>query len=461
MTTTGAERSRIALPSDPAFVSATSVFNLAAPVSPAAAVTAHTVADVRAAIRYARSTGMPVRVHTTGHASANARPMSDALLIRTRLTGGVRIDPARRTARIAAGTTWGEVVDAVAAHGLAAAHGSSPLVGVVGYLLRGGVSFYGRQVGLAANSVRAIELVTADGDVHRVDASADQELFWALRGGGGGFGVVTAVEIDLFAASAVITGAAYWPAAHAERLLSTWSRWATDAPTEATTTLRVMRLPDLPEVPSVLSAGPVVCVDGVVFSPAGDMRSAQRHADDLLGPLLAVGEPVLNTWHTGPPTDVVRTHMDPTEPFPVFGDHMLLNDLGDAGAAEFLRLAGERSTSPLTNAELRQLGGALSTPDRAGGVLNHLAARFAYLGGGVPFGPVTSESIVDYCARVRVALTPWDTGRTAPTFVENLAQPQGHLSPGQLDAVDRIRAGVDPAGVFSGDISVNTERTPR
>ncbi len=457
MTTVDERGTSVALPGDPAFEAATQVFNLAAPAEPAAAVTARTVEEVRAAIRYAESERLPVRVHTTGHAAATARPMHNALLIRTELGGAVEVDAQRRVARIPAGTRWGAVVEAVAPHGLAAPHGSAATVGVVGYLLRGGLSFYSRKVGLAVNSVRAIELVTADGELRRVDASSDPELFWALRGGGGGFGVVTAVEVDLFPVARVVTGAAFWPAVHAAALLRTWREWTLDAPSEATTSLRVFNLPPLPEIPPVLRAGTVLCVDGVVLSATeDDVTTAQRQAEDLLEPLRSVAEPVLDTWELTTPPAVLHAHMDPADPVPIAGDHLLLDEIGEDGAGEFVRVVGEGSGSPLVVAGLRQLGGACSVPDPAGGALTHLAARFAYSGAGVPDSPATAAAIRSHCATVRAALSPWDTGRTAPTFVENLEQPQGHLSPDQVLAIDQVRDRVDPSGRFRDDILPGT-----
>ncbi|WP_412543667.1 FAD-dependent oxidoreductase [Longispora sp. K20-0274] len=457
MTTLGAPpTATVSLPGDPAFEAATRVFNLYAPARPAAAVTARTVDEVRAAIRAAARRGLSVRVHATGHSSGAVRPMADALLIRTELVGGVHIDPHRLVARVPAGTPWGVVVEAAARYGLAAPHGSSPTVGVVGYLLRGGVSLYGRHVGLAANSVRAVELVTADGESRRVNARTDPELFWALRGGGGGFGVVTAVEVALFPATAVIAGAAFWSAAHAPDLLSAWRRWTVDAPTEVSTSLRVMNLPDLPEIPPMLSAGPVLCVAGVALGTDGyDVTTARAQADDLLGPLRAVAEPLFDTWQPTTPAAVTEAHMDPTDPVGVVGDHLLLGELDDAGAAEFLRVVGAPD-SPLISAELRQLGGRLSLPDPTGGALDRLDARFAYMGAGVPELRSDPSAIEKHLAVVRAALTPWDTGRTAPTFVESPDQPQRHLDPDRVRAADLVRRRVDPDGVFRGDIAPQT-----
>ncbi|MFG2905147.1 FAD-binding oxidoreductase [Kitasatospora sp. NPDC048286] len=443
----------VSLPGERAYAAATAVFNLAAPVRPAAAVTVRTVEQVQAALRHAHRAGRWVRVHTTGHASSSARPMDDALLIRTEPAGPVVVDPVARTARVPAGTRWGAVVEAAAEHGLAAPHGTSPTVGVVGYLLRGGISFYGRRAGLAVNSVRAIELVTPDGEFRRVSAIADPELFWALRGGGGGLGVVTAVELALFPAARVVTGAAFWPAAYGPELLSRWLRWTGDAPETVTTAFRVMNLPAVPEIPPVLTGGPVICLAGVVLSPTEDgLATAERQAADLLGPLRAVCEPVLDTWCTTTPPAVVRTHMDPTDPVPVLGDHLLLSELGPDGAETFLKVLGEGSGSPLVNAELRQLGGALAVPDPNGGALSHLDGAFAFTAGGLAVDQVTTAAVRAHCAEVRSALTPWDTGRTAPTLVERLEQPQGHLSAAAVARLDRVRHRVDPAGWLRHDV---------
>ncbi|MCT2586828.1 FAD-binding oxidoreductase [Actinophytocola gossypii] len=443
----------VSYPGDPGYDEATQVFNLIAPAKPAAAVTARTVDEVRAALRHAAEESLPVRVHTTGHASAAVRPVDGSLLVRTRIEGEVQIDTERRIARVPAGTTWGAVVTAAARHGLAAPHGSAGTVGVVGYLLRGGMSFYGRDVGLAVNSVRAIELVTADGELRRVSADQDQELFWALRGGGGGFGVVTAIEVALFPASQVVTGVTFWPAAYAPELLSTWLRWCADAPAAATTSIRVMNLPPLPDLPPELTAGPVFGVDGAVRCADGDVAAGELIAAELLEPLRAIAAPVSDSWRPAPTSAVLEVHMDPDEPLPVVGEHMLLGDLGDEGAAEFLRVVGAGSGSPFVVAGLRQLGGRYAEPDPAGGVLNHLTASYAYAGSGLAATPEQAHRLRAHCDVVRTALTPWDTGRTVPCFVERFEQPQGHLSDVDIQAVDRVRARVDPTGRFSGDVA--------
>ncbi|MGW0185630.1 FAD-binding protein [Streptomyces sp. NPDC003362] len=453
MTRTEPPALTIARPGQAPFAAATAVFNLAAPVRPAAAVTVRTAEEVRAAVRHAVSERLWVRPLTSGHASSSARPMRDSLLIRTEPAGPVEIDAAARTARVPAGTRWGAVVEAAAGHGLAAAHGTSATVGVVGYLLRGGIGVYGRHTGLGANTVRAVELVTADGAMLRADATSDPELFWALRGGGGGFGVVTAVEIELFPVARVITGAAFWPAAHGPELFTRWVHWTRDAPSTVTTALRVMNLPDVPGIPPQLTGGPVVCLTGTVLGRTGhDEATARQRAEDLLGPLRAVAEPLLDTWGVAAPPAVVAAHMDPPDPVPVAGDHLLLSSLDADGVDTFLRLLGEGSDSPLVNAELRQLGGAFAAHPPNGGALSRLDAAFAFTAGGLVTDPAARATIEAHCAKVRSALAPWDTGWTAPTLVERLDQPQRHLTPEAVARADAVRRRVDPAGVFRHDI---------
>jgi FAD/FMN-containing dehydrogenase len=448
--------SAIAAPGESGYAAATHVFNSLAVPEPAAATTARTVEQVRAAIRHAADRGLAVRVHSTGHGAAGARPVRGALLVRTAMEGAITVDPEARTARVPAGNVWESVVSAAEPHGLTAAHGSSGTVGVVGYSLGGGLSPYGRMVGLAANSVRAVELVTADGRHRRVDAGSEPELFWALRGGGGGFGVVTAVELDLFPATTVITGAAYWPGASADRLLAAWLAWARDAPAVATTSVRVMNLPDVPDVPRELAGRTTFAVDGVVH--ADDLGAARRCADDLLGPLRAIGAPLLDTWQQDVPSAVLRAHLDPAEPLPVLGDHLLLDEFDDRAAARFLDVLGEGSGSPLVGAGLRQLGGAYANPPAAGGALDRLTAGYSYAGSGLASDPDTAAALRDHCATVRHALAPWDTGRVVPSFVEDFARPQGHLDAQRTAAVERVRAAVDPDGLFREDVSPTTRQ---
>jgi FAD/FMN-containing dehydrogenase len=287
----------------------------------------------------------------------------------------VEIDPVLRTARIQAGTRWREVIDTVTQYGLTALHEPVASRDAVRDLLRGGLSFHGRRHGLALSSVRAVELVLADGEIATVDAGSDPDLFWAVRGGGGG-DAVRAVEISLFPAAAAFAGAAWWPLADAAAIVGAWRRWALEAPLQITTALRIT------------PRG--VCVDGAVLAGmAGESMAAVRIGHDLLNRLRAVATPSHDTWDLGSPGAVVR---DPAGGPTKIGDHLLLRGFGDD---EVIRAA-----EVLESVELRQLGGAFSAPDRSAQSVERAEHRFVYRGSGTP----------DALARVRRLLQPW----TAP-----------------------------------------------
>ncbi len=447
-------------PGDAVYAEATATFNLAARVRPAAATVARSTDEVVDAVRQARSLGMPVRVAATGHGATAKSPLDDALLIRTEIGGGVRVDRGARTAVVPAGATWAAVVAAASGHGLAAVHGSAGSVGAVGYLLRGGISFYGRRFGLGANSLRSVTVVLADGEIRVASAEHDPELFWAVRGGGGGFGVVTEVEVDLHPMAAIVTGATVWGVDAAQAIASRWARWTQDAPPEVSTSLRLMDLQPAPGIPSLLTAGRIVVLDGAV---AAETPAARARAEDvaagLLAPLRAVAEPIMDTWHTtDTPVELLQTHMDPPAPLPYLGSHLLLDDLGDEGVASFVAAAGPGTDRPLMIAELRQLGGALAVPARPGGAFDRTAAAFAHIGIGAVRSPGGARSVQDDLDRVSAALDPWNTGMTVPSVVENHAAAQRTYDDRTARDVDVVRRRVDPEGVFRGDVDPIRDR---
>ncbi|MDP9187937.1 MAG: FAD-dependent oxidoreductase, partial [Actinomycetota bacterium] len=188
---------RVTTARDSAWDTARQAFNLAVDQRPAAVVHPTEVRDVVALVGFAAQNGLHLAPQTTGH-NAGPLDLEDALLVKTTELGGIEIDPDARRARVGAGVLWAQVVEEAGRHGLAALHGSSGTVGVAGYSLAGGLGWYGRKHGLQSNALTAVELVGADGAELRVDADSDPELFWALRGGGGNFGVVTALEFELF-----------------------------------------------------------------------------------------------------------------------------------------------------------------------------------------------------------------------------------------------------------------------
>lgn len=442
-----------AFPPSPGYTAAVSSFNLLPSIAPSAATVVRSIRESVDAVRAAASARLGISISTTGHAAAGMGDLTGTLLVRPQFETPVTVDAGRRVAIIPAGANWGDVVRAAEVHGLAAMHGSSPTVGAIGYLLRGGLSFYGRRRGLAANSLLSITLVTATGDVVRTDPTTDPDLFWAIRGGGGGFGIVVEVEIELFPMWRVLTGFTAWDARDADRIAPLWRDWTESASPEVTTSLRLMNLPALPEVPEALRYGQMLVLDGAigVETPA-DLVFATDVAEALLAPLRSNVTPIMDTWHAGPPSDLAATHLDPLAPMPYVSDHFLIDHFDDGGIALWASTAGEGSGSVLAAAELRQLGGAFARPGGDGGALDRIGGQFAAFNLGVPVGDVTPELIAAQQRRIRSSLGYYDTGYTVPTFVETRDSRHRSLASREQERVDQIRRRLDPTGVFERDV---------
>ena len=282
---------------------------------------------------------------STGH---NAGPLTgrldDAVLLRLSDFTGVSIDPQSRVARILGATLWQEVAEAAATHGLAVMHGSSPDVAAAGYTLGGGLSWCARADGLTCNQLVAAEVVLADGTLVRADAEHHAELFWALRGGGGSYGVVTALEIRPMAD--VYAGLLFWDGLRAADVCEAWAAWTHGLADEATTSLRLLSLPPLPELPEFIRGRQLVVVDGAVLG-------SDESAAEVLAPLRAL-KPEMDTFGRIPVTALTRVHLDPEGPTPAVSDHLLLDDFDAAAAAALVAHAGPESGTTLLSAEIRQ-----------------------------------------------------------------------------------------------------------
>src|SRR5574338_1439409 len=219
------------LPGDPGYDEARIPWNLQAESHPAAVAYPAFPHEVATVVQAAATAGLRVAPQGTGH---GAPPLSghlaDAVLLRTSAMTELRVDAARRTARVGAGVLWGDVVERAGRVDLATLHTSSPSVGVVGSSLGGGLSWYARAHGLQCSAITAVELVLADGTLVRATDTQDSALLWAARGGGGGFGVVTALEFDVLPVATAHAGMLAWDWRHAERVLTGWAEWAADAP---------------------------------------------------------------------------------------------------------------------------------------------------------------------------------------------------------------------------------------
>ena len=293
----------VLLPGQQGYAEECAMYNPAVPNTPAVVVGAGGASDVQAALAFAEAHDLAVTVMNTGHTSAVAGDRT--LLITTRRMDEVTVDASARRARVGAGVRWQQVVDAAAPHGLAPLNGSSPLVGVVGYTLGGGLSAtMGRLHGWASDHVTALDVVTADGIVRHADGETEPELFWALRGSKSNLGVVTAIEFELFPVTQLHGGVLIFPGDHAEAVLRAYADLTAQAPNELTTSIAFMRLPDLPVFPEPLRGKFTVHVRVSFLGSADD-------AATLLKALRAGAPVMIDTVADMPYTNFAAIYSDP------------------------------------------------------------------------------------------------------------------------------------------------------
>lgn len=428
------------LPGDPAFDEVRVPWNLQVDARPAAVAYPAFASEVADVVRAAASVGLRVAPQGTGHgAPPLAGRLEDAVLLRTSAMTELRVDAERRTARVGAGVRWGDVVDRAGAGDLAARHTSSPGVGVVGSSLGGGLSWYSRWAGLQCSALTAVELVLADGTFVRATDTSDSDLLWAARGGGGGFGVVTALEFDLLPVPRVHAGMLAWDWRHAERVLRAWGEWAGDAPESITSVARIFQVPDAPWLPAQVRDRDLVVIDAVAV---GDPAQATR----ALAPLRAL-RPEMDTFADVPAADVARLALDPEAPTAVYANSVLLADLPEQAVEALVASAGPGSGSELLFVELRQLGGALSRPAARGGALDRMDGSFLVLGVGVGTGAAWA-AVREDAHRVMSALQPWRTDAAYLLMADEIADVRRGWPAASWARLAAVRATADPHGLF-------------
>jgi len=418
-------------------------FNLAVPHRPARIQALGPGDDLGAVVVDAVRDGERVHVVGAGHGSATAIDSGVALL--TRGLHGVDVDVSARTARVRAGSRWSDVLDAAAPYGLAPVCGSAPGVGVVGFLLGGGLSPIGRTTGWATDHVRSFDIVTSDGRSIRASAVTHAELFWALRGGGVAPGIVTAVEIDLLPIMSLYAGGLYFGADDAAGVLDGYARWAADAPEDLTSSCALLRLPDLEVVPEPLRGRFVVHVRVAVVG--------RNDALDLVAPLRALASPLVDTVTEIPYAAIGSIHADPVDPMPVLEGGMLLREFDTAAAVDLLTVAGPRTAAPFAVVELRQLGGALARTGLVADAVIGRDAGFSLFLVSAPVPPLFAEVVPEAAGGLFAAMRSRATGGVTPNFGGALNAPgQVAASRGSADLarLHDVWRTYDPTGAFTG-----------
>lgn len=402
---------------DPGLPEEVAPWNQAAAHRPQLVVGAACAADVAVAVEYAAAHDLPVAVQATGH--GNVEASTEGLLVTTWRMQHVEVNPATRTARVGAGVKWQRLLAAAAPYGLVGLSGSSSDVGVVGYVLGGGLGSLGRRHGFAADHVVSLEVVTSEGRLRRVSADQHPDLFWALRGGKGGYGVVTEIEIRLFPEPELYGGGLFYDGEHAAAVLHAWARWAPALGEETSTSVAVLRLPDAPFVPPPLRERTSVHLR---LCHQGGAEEAER----LLAPMRGVAPLLLDDVRTMTYAQADDIHRDPVDPMPVWERGACLSHLPADAVDALLGAVGPEQDTPLFMAELRLLGGALGRPAVVPNAVPGREAGFAML----LLGPYAEEllPVVEGSARALLdALSAYLTGTCLVNFI-------GHAIPEEVEA---------------------------
>jgi FAD/FMN-containing dehydrogenase len=360
--------------------------------------------DVRAAVIAAGVHGLPLAVYATGHGTP--APHEHGLVLKTSRMAEVLIDPDRRVATIGPGARWRDVIAAAAPFGLAPISGSSTDVGVAGYTLGGGLGWLSRRYGFAADSLLRADVVVGDGDLLTACEDRNADLFWALRGGGPSFGVVTRLDIRLHPVSRVYGGIAYFPIERAAETIARFRDW-TDQPDELMASVVLMR-----DAPEGLD-GPVLAIRGVY---AGDARSGARALQPLLD---AAGTPVAPRFREMAYAETGTIGGTAPLSFERFAD------LPDA----LIETAVELIDGDAAAVEVRRWGGAMARP---GGPVGHRD---------VPFS-LTIEGDA-------TAVRPYATGGTFLNFVRDPARVRDAFDPADYDRLVEVKRIYDPENLFS------------
>ena len=391
---------RVAVPDDSDWDQVRLGMNLAADLRPEAVALVESADDVAKVISFATENDLRVTGQTTGHGAGALADLSGAILIKTERMKGIEVEAGTGRARVEAGVQAAELGGAAGEHGMSFLPGSSPTVGVTGYVLGGGLGWLARRHGLACNHVHAIEVVTADGEILQIDAEASQDLFWALRGGGGGYAIVTALHLELLELAEAYAGLLIFPAEVGAEGIRAYRDWAAGAPDELTSACRFLTPPPLPDVPEPIRGKPLFVI-GAAFI------GSEAEGEALIAPLREIGEPIMDTFGQIPTSGLSRVAMDPEQAVPAIGHHALVAELSDDAIDAFAGAAGPDSGSPLLLADLRQAGGALARSPEGAGALDKLDCDFVMYGIGVPMEPDSGAAIAEGLDRLAYVMKPW------------------------------------------------------
>lgn len=408
---------------------------------PELAVVVADEADVSTAVRFAAEHDLPVSVQSTGHGAW--KPIASGLLVVTSRLDTVSVDTDERVATIGAGARWSAVIDEAARHGLAPITGSSPHVGAVGYTLGGGLGPLARSHGFSADWVRGFRVVIADGTVAIATTAENPELFWALRGGKGGLGIVTQMRLELVPLKTIYAGSLFFDTPDVETALRAWVDWTRTAPDDVTTSVALLSMPPIEEIPAPFRGRFLLSLR---FAYPGDPAVGAQ----LLQPLRQAAPVYVDGVDEITTTAMGSIHADPDEPSPLWDFGMLLKPIDQDFVSELLASFGPDADSPFVATEIRHLGGATRHDVEGGSAVGGRNGAFTFtLIGVVPplfeRMPVVTNAFLERAKR-------WISPETNINFSSRVETPEHFAQawpPATFERLARVRETYDPDGLFA------------
>jgi FAD/FMN-containing dehydrogenase len=431
-------------PSDPGYDTARTVFNAAIDRRPAAIAKCATPDDVVQAVNLAREHQLLVSVRCAGHNVAGFAVCDDGIVIDLSPMKDISVDPARRTVRAGAGLNWGEVNDALQPHGLAAAGGFVSVTGVAGLTLGGGVGWLVRKHGLALDNLLSAQIVLADGRVVTASATENADLFWAIRGGGGNFGVVTTFEFQAHPGGIVLAGMVVHPVSNGEGALRHWRDLESTAPEESNQGALMFSFPDDPSLPPPLRGASVVGLGGVYAGPVDD-------GERVLRPLRAYGPPAADLF-APMPYNMAQRMADTLWPAGLcnYWKSSYLRELSDAAIDVMLDFF-RRVPSPHTVVVLEHNGdGALErVPDDAT-AFGHRRWPYNFLVTSGWRDPADTERNIRWTREFFDAMRPFLASGAYVNYLgdEGPAGPRAAYGAGKYARLAALKMKYDPANLF-------------
>jgi FAD/FMN-containing dehydrogenase len=355
--------------------------------------------DVVAAVQHANRVNAPITVQATGH--GQPKTCAGGILINTANLKSVVIDAARKWARIGAGVRWQDVIEAAHVHGLAPVSGSSPNVGVVGFTIGGGYGITSRMHGLMIDNVHEVRIVIPNGDIKVASPEENSELFNAVLGAGGSFGVVTEMTIELHEHADVFGGSVMFEASRAREVYSAYAKWTAELPDAVSSALHLMTFPPAPFIPDFLHGRSMAIVIASVCA------SLER-AEGWLSPIRSLDGAELDSFRLMPYTKSGAIFQDPIDPLPANGRGVLLNDFTGETAETFLDAIGPIPQSPNLMIQLRHLSGAISRKGNSRAcILRNRQAKYLTYFLGIPSLDNPPEVIAAHAEKVFGSIKPW------------------------------------------------------